>query len=96
LALLPSTLAIYHYECKRALIFTSWGELPPPNKARNMANPILRQQTPSGLRPPPRVVLRGVVRKDQRLERGPQRERVVVRRGKKQGVWPVFIPVLAY
>jgi hypothetical protein len=32
LALLPSNLAAYCYECKRTLIFTSWDEFPPPKQ----------------------------------------------------------------
>ena len=93
LLVIPSIPAVYCHECTRTSIFTSWGEFPPPNEAGNMASPILRQQTPSVPRPPsppPRVMLRGVVRKNQMLERAPQRERVVVRKGKKQGEWPVL------
>jgi len=60
-----------------------------PNKAGNMANLTLRQQPPNRPRQPPRVMMRGVVREHQRLERAPQqRERLMAKRGRNQGEWP--------
>jgi len=60
-----------------------------PNEAKNMANLTLRQQPPNRPRQPPRVMMRGVVRQHQRLERASQqKEGLIVKRGRNQGAWP--------
>ena len=98
LPVMLSNLAVYCHECKRTLIFTSWGEFPPPPKrgwkrGQSNTDPTNTKRA-KATKATTKSDVEGSGEEEPEAEKGTTKGKGGGKKGKKQGEWLVLYQCL--